>query len=285
VIIPEGVTEIGERAFDGCDNLENITVFWENPIHIASSVFSNYDAMLIVPDGKRPIYKSDEVWCRFLDINDGTIEQKDEESGVSYIIGDDDTATITDTEVSNDGFAEIPETIIVDNQSYPVSSIEDFAFANRSDFTSVTIPENIETIGEGAFAGCSGLNAIYSYAEEPIALANAKVRTRAESEKNSAVTVFAKVDKETCILYVPKNSSDKYRQADGWGEFQNIVEIESEIKGDANNDGNVDNQDIDAITNYIINKKMQSFIFKNADINGDKKVNAADIVDVINKKQ
>jgi hypothetical protein len=84
---------------------------------------------------------------------------------------------------------------------------------------------------------------------------------------------------------VPKNSSDKYRQADGWGEFQNIVEIESEIKGDANNDGNVDNQDIDAITNYIINKKMQSFIFKNADINGDKKVNAADIVDVINKKQ
>ena len=285
VIIPEGVTEIGERAFDGCDNLENITVFWENPIHIASSVFSNYDAMLIVPDGKRPIYKSDEVWCRFLDINDGTIEQKDEESGVSYIIGDDDTATITDTEVSNDGFAEIPETIIVDNQSYPVSSIEDYAFANRSDFTSVTIPENIETIGEGAFAGCSGLNAIYSYAEEPIALANAKVRTRAESEKNSAVTVFAKVDKETCILYVPKNSSDKYRQADGWGEFQNIVEIESEIKGDANNDGNVDNQDIDAITNYIINKKMQSFIFKNADINGDKKVNAADIVDVINKKQ
>ena len=282
VIIPEFVTEIGEKAFDGCDNLENITVLWENPIHIASSVFSNYDAMLIVPDGKRPIYKSDEVWCRFLDINDGTIEQKDEESGVNYIIGDDDTATITDTEVSNDGFVEIPGTIIVDNQSYPVNSIEDYAFANRSDFTSVTIPENIETIGEGAFAGCSGLNAIYSYAEEPIALANAKVRTRAESEKNSAVTVFAKVDKETCILYVPKNSSDKYRPADGWGEFQNIVEIESEIKGDANNDGNVDNQDIDAITDYIINRKMQSFIFKNADINGDKKVNAADIVDVLN---
>lgn len=285
VIIPECVTEIGERAFDGCDNLENITVFWENPINIASSVFSNYDAMLIVPDGKRPTYKSDVVWCKFLAINDGTIEQKDDESGASYLIGDDETATVTDAKASNNGYVEIPETINDDENSYLVSNIEDYAFANRSDVTSVTIPENISTIGEGAFAGCSSLSAIYSYAEDPIALATAKARTRAVDEKGSAVTVFAKVNKETCVLYVPKNSSGKYRKADGWGDFKNIMEIESEINGDANNDGKVDNMDIAAIIEYVMRGKMQDFIFKNADVNVDKNVNAADIVDIINKKE
>jgi hypothetical protein len=148
----------------------------------------------------------------------------------------------------------------------------------------VVIPESIEEIGTGAFAGCSGLEAIYCYADEPIALGSskAKVRTRADGEEKPASTVFAGVDKETCILYVPKNSGEKYHDADGWSEFQNIVEMESTIQGDANGSGNVDSNDIDTITRYIMTGEADGFIFNNADVNEDNKIDAADIVKIVN---
>lgn len=50
------------------------------------------------------------------------------------------------------------------------------------------------------------------------------------------------------------------------------------LKGDANNNGTVNTQDIDAIVRYIMSGDETGFFFQNADVNGDKKVNAADIV-------
>jgi hypothetical protein len=34
------------------------------------------------------------------------------------------------------------------------------------------------------------------------------------------------IDKENCVLYVPKDCIEKYRAAEGWNEFVNIVEID-----------------------------------------------------------
>ena len=61
-----------------------------------------------------------------------------------------------------------------------------------------------------------------------------------------------------------------------------IVEIAPVLLGDANNDGRVDADDIEAITRYIMEGDDEGFIFKNADVNGDEKINAADIVEVVN---
>jgi hypothetical protein len=178
----------------------------------------------------------------------------------------------------------IPKTVKHDGIEYIVKAICEDAFKGDAELNKVTIPESIEIIGNRAFAGCIGLEAIYSYAKEPIELGSAKatVPTRADGEEVSAPAVFAEVDKETCILYVPKNSSDKYRAAEGWGEFQNIVEMESNLQGDANNDGKVDDKDIEAVTKYIMDGNTKGFIYKNADVNGDKKINAADIVLIVN---
>lgn len=53
---------------------------------------------------------------------------------------------------------------------------------------------------------------------------------------------------------------------------------EEPVKGDANNDGKVNADDIKAVVDYILTGKTAGFNFDNADLNGDKKVNAADLV-------
>lgn len=60
------------------------------------------------------------------------------------------------------------------------------------------------------------------------------------------------------------------------------MEIISDIPGDANSDWEVNAADIDAIVEYIIKGKTEGFVFENANVNGDDKVNAADIVMILN---
>ena len=54
------------------------------------------------------------------------------------------------------------------------------------------------------------------------------------------------------------------------------------IKGDANNDRQVNVTDIVATVNYIMNKPSADFNFEAADVNGDKEVNVTDIVGMVN---
>ena len=157
------------------------------------------------------------------------------------------------------------------------------SFKDNTNLKIVSIPETIEEIGTSAFAGCSGLKAIYCYVEDPIALdhANARAYTRAGEAVSS--TVFAGVDKETCVLYVPVGSVANYQKAAGWKEFAHIEEMPSNVKGDASGDWEVNQKDINMISDYILTgKEPDGFILRNADANADNKINAADIVTITN---
>lgn len=206
-----------------------------------------------------------------------------EEDNMVYEKLDENTVAIYDVDNSN-GEVVIPKTVTHDGKEYLVTAISDDAFKGNTSLTKVTIPESIGHIGNNAFAGCIGLQIIYCYATEPIALGSEKVtvRTRAVSGEMPTSTVFAEVNKESCILYVPKKCGEKYRNADGWCEFQNILEMVSDILGDANNDGNLDQKDIDAVIHYIMTGDTNNFIFDNANVNGDNKVDIADIVLLVN---
>jgi len=56
------------------------------------------------------------------------------------------------------------------------------------------------------------------------------------------------------------------------------------ILGDVNNDGFVNEDDADELANYIMGKPSDKFNIDAADVNTDEKINAADIVEIINNK-
>ena len=199
------------------------------------------------------------------------------DDGVSYLPSDDGSLQVRNATCKE--VVDIPSSLYVEGQSMPVKGIRNEAFMDNSDLVIVSIPESIESIGTSAFAGCSGLKIIYCYATDPVALgsANARVFTRAGEE--IALSVFEGVDKNSCVLYVPKGCTGKYKTASGWKEFAHIEEMPSNVKGDVNDDGVLDDKDLKAVADHIIGKTPEgSFDVNIADINKDEKVNAADLV-------
>ena len=136
----------------------------------------------------------------------------DEESQCVSLISDDNVS----------GDYEIPETVSEeDGTEYIVNAIGEEAFKDNKELTKITIPSTITQIGERAFAGCENLMAIIINAEEPIDLN--KARTRADGS-----SVFEGVDYETCILYVPEGSVEKYKAAPVWSNFKTITTLNAE---------------------------------------------------------
>ena len=146
-----------------------------------------------------------------------------------------------------------------------VTSIGDFAFKGCKDLTTVTIPGKVNYIGRSAFAGCTGLTTIWTLNTEP---------PLCEWDYDA----FEGIDKEECLVLVPEGSFKAYKKAEGWKHLRNIRET---IAGDVNLDGEVNNTDANIVVAYIMGKDPEEFedIFeKLADVNGDKKINVADVV-------
>ena len=77
---------------------------------------------------------------------------------------------------------------------------------------SVFIPENVVSIGENAFNGCTGLESVTSYITDELFEIN--------------TNVFEGIDKTKCILYVIRGYKDVYERTTGWeNSFNEIVEI------------------------------------------------------------
>ena len=62
--------------------------------------------------------------------------------------------------LGNDRKINIPKSIYVNYEEINVTTIEDNAFADCTDLTSITIPSGVTTIGDDAFARCYNLTSI-----------------------------------------------------------------------------------------------------------------------------
>ena len=67
-----------------------------------------------------------------------------EEPGTALVVYDDSYASFS-------GILTIPQTILIEGESYTVVGIDDMAFMGCAKLTSVTFPSTLKTIGEGAF--------------------------------------------------------------------------------------------------------------------------------------
>ena len=79
--IPNSVTSIGYRAFSGCSGLNSVTVHWQTPLQVDRLVFDEVtlgNVKLIVPFGKKNVYKTALVWKDFSPI----VEQ----APINYIV-------------------------------------------------------------------------------------------------------------------------------------------------------------------------------------------------------
>ena len=166
-----------------------------------------------------------------------------------------------------------------------VTSIGKGAFKGCSGLESVTIPNSVTSIGDGAFENCTGLysvtipNSVTFIDDWAFYECSSLKSVTVDIREPLTITADAFSGCYNAKLYVPKGSKEAYEAADYWKEFKEIVEFSL---GDADGDDNVDQKDIDLVTEYIMNGNAEGLNLINVTGSDRKVLNVADIVRIIN---
>ena len=139
LIIEDGVTNIGNRAFSGCSNLTSIAI--PNSVtSIGNTAFSGCSGLtsITIPNSVTSIGRSAFSSCK----------------GLTTVIIPNSVTSIGDYAFNG---CKGLTSITIPNS---VTSIGVCAFLYCSSLTSITIPNSVTSIGLMAFDGCSGLTSI-----------------------------------------------------------------------------------------------------------------------------
>lgn len=172
-----------------------------------------------------------------------------------------------------------------------LTSISDQTFYSCYGLISVAIPNNVTSIGQSSFNGCSSLQSIIvpnsvtnigslafsncAKLEDVYCLAD-KLSVESSGSEGMYINpnAFTSSHPENILLHVLEPYIDEYGTIEPWKNFKNIV---SHVLGDSNGDKKVDVADIVEIINYVMNIPSEKFDKFSADVNHDYHVNEEDI--------
>ena len=137
--IPNGVTSIGNHAFEGCTSLASITIP-DSVTSIGSYAFEGCTSLASMTIGDSVTRIGSSAFSGCTSLTSVTIPNSVSSIGYSAFSGCTSLTSIT-----------IPDS---------VTSIGGSAFSGCTSLISVTIPDSVTSIGDGAFYGCTSLTSI-----------------------------------------------------------------------------------------------------------------------------
>ena len=343
VNMPASVTSIDHYAFSGCTNLVSITGGAETLDYIGSYVFKDTPCFQSLPfENGLKYWKG---WIIDIDLPDGFDELHIKEGTVDIAypakIIHGKTLYIPKSFISYNPDLFRVEKVVVDkenptffsddygavynknsNVSYDVGSqhiyvpgqilygvptnspLDVFEVAGGTvgiaasacqfgNFESITVPEGCEALHWSSFSNLKRCK----YIELPSTLKfldlyhpqgddNLEIVLKAKEVPEKGDTPNASfIGCSHVTLYVPKESLDKYLADSHYkGKFKEIkaIPVDVTLKGDINGDGKVNAADVTTVYNYIANPEATGLTLDKVDINGDGNVNATDITDLYN---
>ena len=161
VVIEDGVTNIGERAFYDCSSLTSITIP-DSVTSIGTSAFNGCISLpsITLPDSVTSIGNFAFEWCSGL--SSITLSNNITSIGDFAFHGCPSTSITIPDSVTSIGEMAFHSCSNLKSITIPdsVTSIESAVFYNCTSLTSITIPDSVTSIGEYTFSECSSLTGI-----------------------------------------------------------------------------------------------------------------------------
>ena len=188
VTLPDGLTTLGEGAFQQCEAL--VTADLMNPMDITSIPRYAFDGC----SGLRNVYLPFFIEA----IGDYAFRGCASLRQIQFV-----APTKTIGAYAFSGCRSLKSLDLFKCENF--TTIGEYAFSGCTSLKSLNLPKSLETIGEYAFSGCQAISVISSPSLVPPTIAS-------ESALNG-------IDKDVCVLTMPKSVYLDYFRAPYWGQF------------------------------------------------------------------
>ncbi len=150
-VIPNSVTNIGNRAFSGCDGLSSI-IITDNVARIGKYAFAECNGLrsVTIPNGVICIDNDAFDECGGL-VSVNVSSDNPNYTSVDGVLFNKAVTELICCPAGKTGGYVIPNS---------VTNIGDRAFKSCRDITSITIPDSVKNMGSGVFGFCSSLRSV-----------------------------------------------------------------------------------------------------------------------------